>query len=560
MGCRSTLWSCCLAVFAALLAGCATPHVHPPELYNHVIEFDGDGFTIDPRNGQRLANAREQFSAILKQMQQELDGRPNRKVLMYIHGGLTSPDSALDRIECQLSEIKAADPDCYPIYVVWDSSLGSTYGEHLFDVRQGQKNSQTINSGRWTFPIYFCCDVLRAAARAPTVWLEQRHTDDQAIAAGAESIFEHELKSLKVLDTADVDAWAHDARNANAIAFYLELNKRYWNDRHSGDPAHHQIAVSIGDDESTSLNWLGRGGAYFFTLPSKMATAPIIDALGTASWRDMTRRTQTILEGASDFEVRPNTPAKEIAEYLDRGTDGGLDQFVRMLAEVPVQKSDPPYELTLIAHSMGSMIVNEMLRRQTQREIEYGQANLPMRLPVKNIVYMAAACSIRDYTSGVVPFMRRTNHQDCQFYNLCLHPTAELMETNLADIPPRGSLLCWIDQFLDEPSTPLDRTLGRWDNLVQVSYVIPPTLRGRTSVKAFKLRPSVAGKVDMNDPQPQQHADFSQTPYWDPKFWQASNAIEPGSPPLKLLELRQQALVKQSRTSGPSQRGSVQQK
>jgi pimeloyl-ACP methyl ester carboxylesterase len=510
----------CLGMMIGIALGCASSRPHSTELYNHVIEFDGDGFTIDPSNGKRLANAREQFSAILRRVQTDLHDRPNRRILMFIHGGLTTPDSALDRIECQLAQIKVADPDCYPIFVVWDSSLGSTYGEHLFDVREGQKDSRTIASGRRTFPIYFCCDVLRAAARAPVVWLEQRHTDDQAIVAGAQSILEHQLETQKNPEPEQVEAWTHDARNANAIAFYLELNHRYWDDRHAAaDHARRQIAISIGNDESTSLNWLGRAGAYFVTLPSKMLTAPVIDALGTAAWRDMTRRTQTILEGASDFEVRPNTPAAEISEYLDRGTDGGLDQFVRLLAELPPPPDQHPYEITLVAHSMGSMIVNELLRRQTQREVEYQQANLPMHLAVKNIVYMAAACSIRDYTSGVVPFMRRPDHQDCQFYSLCLHPTAELIEANLGDIPPRGSLLCWIDQFLGEPATPLDRTLGRWDNLVQVAYVIPPNLRGRTTIKAFALRPGSVGNIDPSDPQPQRHTDFSQSPYWDPKFW-----------------------------------------
>jgi len=548
-------------MMAAMAAGCASSQPHSPELYHHVIEFDGDGFTIDPQNGQRLTSAREQFSAILKQMQAELNDRPNRKILMFVHGGLTSPETELTRIEQQLVEIKAADPDCYPIFVVWDSSLASTYGEHLFDVREGQKNSQTIASGRRTFPIYFCCDVLRAIARAPMVWLEQSHTDGQAIVAVSQSLLEHDLETQKTAGADRIEAWTHDARNANAIAFYLELNHRYWDDRHgAADHPPTQIAISIGNDESTTLNWLGRGGTYFATVPSKLLTAPVIDALGTAAWRDMTRRTQTILEGASDFEVRPNTPAAEISEYLDRGTDGGLDQFVRMLAEFPPPPDQHPCEITLIAHSMGSMIVNELLRRETEREVEYEQANLPMRLPVTNIVYMAAACSIRDYTSGVVPFMRRPNHQDCHFYNLCLHPTAELIETNVADIPPRGSLLCWIDQFLGEPATPLDRTLGRWDNLVQVAYVVPANLRGRTTIKAFALRPSSVDNIDPADPQPQRHADFSQSPYWDPKFWQPADPIQPGSSKLKFLELRQQTLVQQTRTPGPSQSGSVQQK
>jgi hypothetical protein len=70
------LRSVCLGVLVGIALGCASSRPHSTELYNHVIEFDGDGFTIDPSNGKRLANAREQFSAILRQVQTDLAAAP----------------------------------------------------------------------------------------------------------------------------------------------------------------------------------------------------------------------------------------------------------------------------------------------------------------------------------------------------------------------------------------------------------------------------------------------------------------------------------------------------
>ena len=143
--------------------------------------------------------------------------------------------------------------------------------------------------------------------------------------------------------------------------------------------------------------------------------------------------------------------------------------------------------------------------------------------------------------------MGMSGPQETQFYDLCLHPTAELIETNAADIPPRGSLLVWIDDFLEEPATPLDRTLGRWENLVQVPYVIPPKLRGRFSIKAFSLLRHGTSCLEGGDPQPQQHGDFSQAPYWDPLFWQPAHPCEADQKHIKSAALERETQINQNR-------------
>jgi hypothetical protein len=277
---------------------------------------------------------------------------------------------------------------------------------------------------------------------------------------------------------ARVQAWVHHPRNDKTVAFFDVLYDKYLKDWQANGRQTSQIAISIGQDYSEPSDWAARGAFYGLTFPTKMLTSPLIDAFGSAGWQNMSRRTQTIVEGASDFEVGQGN----IQDYVNRGAPGGLDALFRRLASR--QKDErfghPAYEITLVGHSMGSMVLNEALRRQTRREADGGD-----ELPVTRIVYMAAACSIRDFSDSVVPFL--VAHKRTRFYNLCLHPTAELIESNAFDIPPRGSLLLWIDDFLTEPSTPLDRTLGRWENIVQVPYVIPGKVRGRVAVKAFDL-------------------------------------------------------------------------
>ena len=128
---------------------------------------------------------------------------------------------------------------------------------------------------------------------------------------------------------------------------------------------------------------------------------------------------------------------------------------------------------------------------------------------------MAAACSVRDFQRTVLTYLDR--HPRARFYNLCLHPVNEIRESNAEAVAPRGSLLVWIDDMFSRPHTPLDRTLGRWQNIVEVAYVIPRHLRPRVTLKAFGVEPD-----DRNRPMnPQKHGHFSGQRYWRPEFWEA---------------------------------------
>jgi hypothetical protein len=119
-------------------------------------------------------------------------------------------------------------------------------------------------------------------------------------------------------------------------------------------------------------------------------------------------------------------------------------------------------------------------------------------------------------------------HPQTQMFNLCLHPTSEVTEAEVDDLPPRGSLLVWIDEFLGEPRTPLDRTLGRWDNILPATYIIPPELRDRVFIKAFTMTANGAqSDPETHEPAPQKHGDFTWDPYWEQKFWKPASPQDP---------------------------------
>jgi pimeloyl-ACP methyl ester carboxylesterase len=194
----------------------------------------------------------------------------------------------------------------------------------------------------------------------------------------------------------------------------------------------------------------------------------------------------------------------------------------------PTTRTLAPYQVTLMGHSMGTMVLNEWLRRDLLEQRKQFYAN---------IVYMAAACTVRDFSRAVVPYLVQHRPdakasdpamaRGTQFYNLMLHPLADLRERDrLFDLPPRGSLLVWLDSFLTDPQTPLDRTLGRWNNIIPATDLIPQSVRGQVTLKAFALAADddvpAPGELDYG---PQEHGQFRGKPYWCPEFWESEDAV-----------------------------------
>lgn len=83
----------------------------------------------------------------------------------------------------------------------------------------------------------------------------------------------------------------------------------------------------------------------------------------------------------------------------------------------------------------------------------------------------------------------------------------------------KGSLLEWIDNFLASPQTTLDRTLGKWENIIQATHIIPEETRGQVNIKAFIAGPD--SRKEYQEGNPQKHADFTkkEIAFWKETFW-----------------------------------------
>ena len=309
--------------------------------------------------------------------------------------------------------------------------------------------------------------------------------------------------------------------------------------------------VEIGDDYSRNSDRLTRGLSYWLTLPIKYFGASLIDGFGQGAWDDMLRRTVETYPARMDTDAKQRLQAEQTKQSIantsqttnatnhalstrqqkraKRFLAAGLPIFVDALRQR--QDSNSVQEVTVVGHSMGTIILNRVLRDTTAK--------------FANIVYMGAACSIDDFTTSVLPYMQR--YPKAQFYNLSIHPVAEVGEIDMADMPPRGSLLVWLDNFLAHPVTEQERTLGRWENLFRSSPTGEPMIRSfyandesgilksQLHFQAFSVGFGSSNQMRKlkyqwnQDPKavdisqrcdtPLKHGDFSDMPYWLSGYW-----------------------------------------
>ena len=505
------------------------PVVDPVLLSRHVLELDSQGFLFDLRSTNhpsRVLKNREDLTEYLRtNVFAGFQQSGKKKLMLFVHGGLNDRKEGMEHFWRDYKEVLRGE--YYPVFVVWPSGWKATYVEHLLWVRQGVR-AETFNQKLFslsTSPFTLLADLGRALTRLPMVIANNSRSD---------------VETTTPIRTREGGA---------AVQQYQEL-------------AREDYAVAIGDDYSRTSDRFLRDTSYWGTLPLKYFMGSLVDGLGKGAWDNMLRRTQEVYPARMEIRALEWTKQMEQTNSLSESAEpkaaqttrslsknqakraaryaaAGLPVFVELLADV--QKRTAGVEVAVIGHSMGSIILNRVVR--------------DARLEFAHIIYMGAACSIEDFTYSVLPYMKE--HTKSQFYNLMLHPVAETGEwfPEFADLTPRGSLLIWIDNFLSNPVTEQERTMGSWRNLFRTGSTGEPMikrffaqdttdLKERLHFQAFsvgfgnkdQLRPTryqwnefplprdIAQRCD----QPLAHGEFTEVPYWDPNFWWQPTNISGG--------------------------------
>jgi len=463
-----------LSIFVLLtfLCSCASTIKEVPA--KHVVMFDEYSRLLDPTGNTECTNTSPRLcegkhlsssdylpldAAQEERYMDELlaDVRnakeKGKKLLIFVHGGLNTQTGSVKRVKKLTPRI--LDAGYYPIFINWRSSWAFSYFNHLFLVRQGEEMTAL---GPVSSPVVLVYDAGRAVLRAPLVWSSQIYGWTESLPGSGLS------DDLNPREAQLMDAQTRDL--AKAIRIMPGVDKR-----------------SDSETASSGVSWFVLG-------PIRMLTAPLIDGFGTSAWDNMLRQTQLLIHTMKEYRGARPTEVGGLARVMNQ-----IKDQVKALKE-----RSRDWEIMLVGHSMGTIVLNDLLR------------DIP-DFPADTIVYMAAACSVRDFEQSVLPYLRRPDNQT-KFYNLSLQRRAEEGERNYMDFVIRGSLLTWIDEFFANPMTPTDRTLGRYVNFLRTEQIFSPeNLRGRVYQKEFNYGDSVS-KTD-----PQKHGDFDRCPFWEKDFY-----------------------------------------
>ncbi len=436
-----------------------------------------------------------------------------RKVLIFIHGGLNEQRETLVRVLTLSEQMK----DFYPIFVNWDSSLVSSYfNEHLLRTRQGKEWPTGLGS-LWS-PGVLAGDIGRGLTRAPLVWLleAQAALDSLGFVPVLGSVQRRMRGQIPMVEP-DEDEVAR--RTGEALVCRDSACD-------CAKPGSSEPQISIGRAAGGG-GTIGSAVRSLFWLPVRVAISPIVESGGAAAWASMKRRVRLLFNNETEFLLEPEEASAHADDYswVDRAPESALRRFMRALREEQCgpqgeHASCDRLEITIVGHSMGAIITNELLR-VANFEPTRGEVGVP---EFKNIVYMAAADSLRSYLESALPYLDR--HPETNIYHLTLHEHAEAAERfpdrkilgmRVFDLAPPGSLLVWIDSFLESPDTLLDRTSGRALSLLHGHRYVPDHLHDQIH---FKLFPGSGPGV------PIRHGDFTDLEFWRESFWKPTCGCE----------------------------------
>ena len=430
-------------------------------LYQLYIGKSGD--LVDPASGtevkdidivdscdQEVSKDKEDayISRIFKNFDEKKDKNPHLQLTIYVHGGLNKMKEAISHANERV--VKAMlDDNKYPLFISWNSGAFSNYSDHLFLLRRG---TLSWSHGPSSSPFVLVEDLARAVARLPA----------------------STYQVLFTLNSKRQDDSVHGEEASEAEKRLAEL---------IGDGQFKMRGTEHPDN--SGLNFRDRWTLFN---PLKLVTAPFLDGLGTGAWNSMLRRTDMVLHK----EAPANSPEEQketetaASRFLTRWQDKDLNKHARS-------------EVILIGHSMGAIITNNILTKY--QNINFSQ-----------IVYMAAACTVKDLEYVIAPYLER--NEEAVFYNLTLNPERDIYENTFYDFLPRGSLLMWIDQTLANVNSFQDRTAGYWFNIVRsAKRTFGEGVRERVHLTKFGIN---------DDGSPQNHGEFDNYPFWKKSFWEGN--------------------------------------
>jgi pimeloyl-ACP methyl ester carboxylesterase len=440
------------------------------DLQLHTVVINSDGVS---REGK-------QFESQLDDLFKSLASQSSRRrIIVFVHGGLETLTKAKSRAIQLVPEIMAADPTSYPIFINWEAGFGTSYFRHVVYERDGisYRGAPTAPLVALGSPAVAVADIGRGIFRLPINTINafaKMAQNEDAFYGKHPRLFPVKNRYEEILQSFSPTG-STDKNFRGGLEYSPKENCK---------PS---IQLSLGTDFTKKFRPSRLVGT-LSTIPFQFTTEPVIDILGTPAWHNMLRRAHSMFYPPANFIIGKGVRREPVlgAGYLF------FNRLNRFLDE------HPDFQLDLIGHSMGTIILNDVYREFPD-------------LRTRNLVYMGAACSVRDFQATAGEHIIRSK---TKFFNLCLHPRAEIEEVHALGLPVRGSLLIWIDEFFQSPESFGDRTLGSFENAVIAYRLLPRT--DRVHLKAFAVgrNKTPAGLGD-----PHKHSEFEDFVFWEPDFW-----------------------------------------
>ena len=420
------------------------------------------------------------------------------EVMLILHGGRNTLAESMDEEMFVLQRIKATRPDVYPIFIKYESEDLSSYFEHLVYTVPDDREWYEKGWRLLRFPGAMIVDAAQGGSRLPL------------------NVYQEASREWSILRESELKV---EGGIPDTLLGHFQVP-------HGRQPLGFRVMRFV----------LGMAA-----IPPRAVVDVVIAALGPGEWESMKRRSQVMLILDQNYipDVHSTTDCRKALSSEPSGSDGrdvvgAVGQLLRMLQVMSIKHSQ--LTVSMIAHSTGAIVACNIVHESRKWKVRW-----------KDIVFMAAACTVDDFDTKVRPMIEHPDawwpgnnaRSDARggngaplphFYNLSLHPSAELQEYRYpVALLVRGTLLVWIDDFLAPLGTFKTRTLGRAENAARYMGTLPAETLSRCYLKVFAYEKDAKGSAT-----PMSHGGFLNPSwcYWERPFWSpdSSQAAHPAEP------------------------------
>jgi pimeloyl-ACP methyl ester carboxylesterase len=498
-------------------------------LNQHVLVSDSEGNIPKDRHHGDFAEAyRTIMLGYVEFVRRSANSGRQPRLLFYFNGGLNSQaqieQQAARQVPCMLAD------GYYPVFFAWDTEAFGSYWEQVSSIWDGQVYNSLSTHVRT--PLMVLSNVVSGLGHAPVDY------------------FIHGRRFVRAARRKPVCSLVvrEDEKHSETLLGCPAEQRTRFVDQVNGQISPDANVVTAPNTDAHQSE-VGKFAKYSLLWPVRLVSTPLAHGLGAAGWTNMLRRTRTTINRSIEFNLNrdvdgtnkcPNDFDERMAQFT-KGT-GVFAQFFestyRYYSGVKVEppkwrcpgnreeKEPPPTadraakeklirdtlanaEITLIGHSMGAIVINELLERFNS-------------LPYTDIVVMASAASLRDTRRVLDRFFEESKRRvDTYFYSLMLHPLNDAREHVYGGTVPSGSLLMWVDEMYNVAKTPDDRVFGFWPTAKSARHMFGRTTQEHMLHRVFS-RPQSAKHAPTN---PIKHGQFNEddTCFWRPSFWGVTN-------------------------------------